>query len=247
MKHYWINMDKSTDRRELMEKQFLEKGIDNTRICAETPETTKHWTIHRHPDSTESQGEISCLISHIKAVKQGYDDGYECFCVVEDDMIIKLLNFERIFKHLKEAEEKHGKPYDVLQLFTNSHPFIVSMYNNNIEVPGVYQEYIQFRDNNLPSAGYYMVSRTGAKKILDKFVVSSTEFDLSFSSWCVADNYIYQPFSSYILTYPIAIADTSYESTLHISHKANHDHANRFIEKIWSISNELSYLTLDKL
>ena len=41
MKHYWINTDNSTKRREYIEKQFNEKNIENIRIKAETPETIK--------------------------------------------------------------------------------------------------------------------------------------------------------------------------------------------------------------
>ena len=100
MKHYWINTDNSTKRREYMEKQFNEKNIENIRIKAETPETINFFSILRHPDSNETDLEISCLISHIKAIKEGYDSGDDYFCVVEDDMKIERLNFDIVFKYI---------------------------------------------------------------------------------------------------------------------------------------------------
>jgi GR25 family glycosyltransferase involved in LPS biosynthesis len=38
MKHYWINIDKSIDRRTFMEKQFKNNKLDNERISAITPQ-----------------------------------------------------------------------------------------------------------------------------------------------------------------------------------------------------------------
>jgi GR25 family glycosyltransferase involved in LPS biosynthesis len=72
MKHYWINIDSSVDRREYMTKQFKENNIDNFRISAETPETIKDCKIMRHPDSYDTKPvEIACLLSHLKAIKKG--------------------------------------------------------------------------------------------------------------------------------------------------------------------------------
>lgn len=243
MKHYWINIDKSTDRRELMERQLSGKRIENTRILAETPDTIKGYTIHRNENSLETAEEISCVISHLKAIKQGYDDGEEHFCVLEDDMVITKLDFVCIFNHLQLAEEEEAAPFDVLQLFTNGHPCIIQMFNDNVDGPHGFKKFIKKRDGNYPSTGYYLVSRKGAKNILDKFVKSPTEFDLSCSHWSAADNILYEPFSSYILTYPIAMSDTRHISTIHESHTKNHEIANRFIDHIWDKNNQLPYLT----
>ena len=38
MKHYWINMEKSTMRKNFMETQFSRLDIDNKRINAVTPQ-----------------------------------------------------------------------------------------------------------------------------------------------------------------------------------------------------------------
>ena len=132
MKHYWINTDDCSLRREYMEKQLNLKNIDNIRITAETPETIKNYSILRHPESNETELEISCLISHIKAIKQGYDNGDDYFCVLEDDMQIEKLNFDAIIEYIKLKEADDNTIIENLQLYTNSHPSIINIYNQNI-------------------------------------------------------------------------------------------------------------------
>ena len=220
MKHYWINTDNSTKRREYMEKQFNEKNIENIRIKAETPETINFFSILRHPDSNETDLEISCLISHIKAIKQGYDNGDDYFCVLEDDMQIEKLNFDAIIEYIKLKEADDNTIIENLQLYTNSHPSIINIYNQNIM--NCKMNFLIKRIEGYPSTGYYLISRKGAEKIIKKFILENNKYDLSYLTWTVSDNYIYEPINTYILTYPIAISITDFGSTLHNSHMHFH-------------------------
>ena len=96
MKHNWINIEKCYDRRKYMEEQFNKKNIDNIRIEAETPNTIKEYQIRRNEKSIEAtQEELSCIISHLKAIKKGYEDGDPYFCIVEDDMVLNKINFDK--------------------------------------------------------------------------------------------------------------------------------------------------------
>lgn len=242
MKHYWINIDKCVDRKDFMEKQFENKKIDNIRVAAETPDTIQNYSIIRNDDSINTPEEISCILSHLKAIKQGYDDGDEYFCIVEDDMLIEKLDFTKIFNYMNIAEKKDNITIDLVQLFTNSHPFIIKMFNENAIRNNDYKEFIIKRVEDCPSTGYYLISRIGASKLLEKFVLSPTYFDLSYSFWTAADNILYRPINTYILTYPIAQSDITHGSTIHPSHVANHESANVIIRQIYNINNQLSKL-----
>lgn len=237
MKHYWINIDSCTDRKDFIENQFKDMNIDHFRISAETPETISKYYIIRNDKSENTQAEIACILSHLKAIKKGYEDGEEYFCILEDDMIIPKLNFTKIFKYMKDVESKDGIKIDLLQLFTNSHPFIIEMYNKHIKKYD--KEFIINRKEDCPSTGYYLISREGAKKLMNQFILSETYYDLSYSFWTAADNVLYRPINTYILTYPITVSNCDYGSTIHPLHVINHENANIVIKKIWTADNQL--------
>jgi hypothetical protein len=239
MKHYWINIDKCVDRRQYMEQQFNSKMIENFRIEAETPNTIKEYQIMRNEKSTAATPEeLSCIISHLKAIKKGYEDGDPYFCIVEDDMVLKKINFDKILTHIKIAEESSDEPIDILQLHTNGHPSVIKMYNENFLK---YNEIIKKRDYDYPSAGYYLISRQGAKKLLEKYVISEKAYDLSHKEceWSAADNIIYIAVNSWILTYPITISNVNYGSTIHPEHLYNHEYCNNVNRDIWNKNNQL--------
>lgn len=262
MKHYWINMDKCVDRRRFMERQFFEHSIDNYRISAETPETIKSndYTIIRNAESisTTTPEEIACILSHLKAIQQGYDDivigddddgedGY--FCVLEDDIAFINIDFRKILKYIADVESKNkddsrscdGCDVEILQLYTSSHPVVIQLYNECFlkDGNGDGGNVIVKRAESYPGAVYYLVSRKAARKILDAYVVSkhTHEYDLSYSSWTAADNIIYAPVKSYVITYPVAITDIAFGSTLHPEHLPNHENCNNIIRHIWSVND----------
>ena len=240
MKHYWINIDKCVDRRQYMEQQFNSKMIENFRIEAETPNTIKEYQIMRNEKSTAATPEeLSCIISHLKAIKKGYEDGDPYFCIVEDDMVLNKINFDKILTHIKIAEECSDEPIDILQLHTNGHPSVIKMYNENFLK---YNEIIKKRDYDYPSAGYYLISRQGAKKLLEKYVISENAYDLSHKEceWSAADNIIYIAVNSWILTYPITISNVNYGSTIHPEHLYNHEYCNNVNRDIWNQNNQLN-------
>ena len=252
LKHYWINLDKCADRREYMEAQFHKKEIDNYRISAETPDTIKsnQYTIKRNEQSinTTTPCEIACILSHLKAIAQGYADGDPYFCVLEDDIEFINIDFKKMLKYVEEAQNKNNEVVEILQLYTSSHPVVIQLYNGHFlkdddggsssggSISG--SDIIAKRDEAYPGAVYYMVSREGARKILDKYVNENC-YDLSYYSWTAADNIIYAAVNSFVITYPVAITDITLGSTLHPEHLPNHEFCNNVIRHIWTVNNQL--------
>jgi GR25 family glycosyltransferase involved in LPS biosynthesis len=249
MKHYWINMDKCVDRRKHMDSQFYINGIENIRISAETPETikAKDYTIIRNDESLASTTpeEVSCILSHLKAIQQGYDDGDEYFCVLEDDLLFVHIDFSKILKYIEDVQNNNKKNnknnkenVEILQLYTSSHPVVIQLYNEHFLKNT--SNIIIKRAESYPGAVYYLVSREGARKILDAYVLSkNSRYDLSYSSWTAADNIIYAAVNSFVLTYPVAVTDIAFGSTLHPEHLPNHESCNNIIRHIWSVNNQI--------
>jgi len=242
MKHYWINLDKCADRREYMEAQFYKKEIDDYRISAETPETIKsnNYTIKRNEQSinTTTPCEIACILSHLKAIAQGYADGDPYFCVLEDDIEFLNIDFEKMLKYVEAAQNKNNEVIEILQLYTSSHPVVIQLYNEHFLKDDC--NIIAKREEAYPGAVYYMVSREGARKILDKYVLADDHYDLSYYSWTAADNIIYAAVNSFVITYPVAITDITLGSVLHPEHLPNHEFCNNIIRHIWTVNNKLN-------
>jgi GR25 family glycosyltransferase involved in LPS biosynthesis len=236
MKHFWINIDRCTDRKEFMQKQFKELGIEHMRVAAATPETIKDYSFIRHEGSINTDLEFACLVSHLLALETALstiEDEY--FCVMEDDVNVCKLDFDKIFSHLKQAEKRDNVQIDILQLYTNSHPFIMQMIREQVQK----NEFVTKRIDGYPSTAYYLISRTGAKKLLDKFKLSDTSYDFSYSAWTAADNMLYSPVITYMLTYPVVTTNIKCGSIIHPSHLSNHEIANHMIRQIHDQMNLL--------
>lgn len=226
-----------------MEKQFNNLNIDNNRISAITPYDIDFDKIIKNEKSTNTPEEYACILSHIKAIYQGYNDGYEYFFILEDDMNIIKIDEDKIIKMIKSYETVNKCNIDILQLYTNSHPLIIEMYYkviNDIK-NDIFNEnsLIKIRDGDYPSTGYYIISRNGAKKLLDRFILDYNDniYDLSYSYWCAADNILYRPLDTYILTYPIVTSNIECGSLIHDSHLTNHNIANNVIKSIHNQNN----------
>jgi GR25 family glycosyltransferase involved in LPS biosynthesis len=220
-----------------MENQFKKKNIDNFRISAETPETIINYNIIRNEESinTTTPEEISCILSHLKAIAQGYNDGDPYFCVLEDDLDFCNIDFSKILNYVEDSQNKNNENVEILQLYTSGHPVVIQLYNEHF----LKNEIIIKRAESYPGAVYYLLSREGARKILDKYVLSENNYDISYSSWTAADNIIYAAVNSFVLTYPVVVTDIAYGSTLHPEHLPNHEYCNNIIRHIWNVNNQL--------
>ena len=168
--------------------------------------------------------------------------------MLEDDITLLNIDFGKILNYINKKKDDVADVADVadvevLQLYTSSHPVVIQLYNECFLKNGNGGDgsnVIVKRTESYPGAVYYLVSRKAARKILDAYVVSKNKYDLSYSSWTAADNIIYAPVSSYVITYPVAITDIAFGSTLHPEHLPNHENCNNIIRHIWNVNNRLS-------
>lgn len=245
MKYYWINIDTACKRREFMENQFKKLDIENYRISAFTPENIDFSKIIKNKDSTNIPTEYACILSHLEAIKRGYDDGDEYFIILEDDMNVEKFDDNKITKILNDYNKTSNNGIiEMLQIFNSAHPCIIQMYNDYFIKEN---KLIIKRDVlNYPGMGCYLLSHDGAKKIIDKFILSNNNdfnYDLSLSDWCCSDNILYKQTNTFVFTYPFVTTCSDFESHIHNDHIVYHKMANDIINKIHNLNN-LKYLII---
>ena len=100
---YWINLDRSTVRRQKMEKMFKDevfKGIDIVRVSAVDGKTANIKKILNDNFSNLSNKytdiEYSCLLSHLNAIKTFNKSDYQNALIMEDDMTLEYKKYWKI-------------------------------------------------------------------------------------------------------------------------------------------------------
>mmetsp|Transcript_5338 Transcript_5338/g.8822 ORF Transcript_5338/g.8822 Transcript_5338/m.8822 type:complete len:1000 (+) Transcript_5338:185-3184(+) len=175
---YWINLDMSKERKNAIVKSMESAGItDQHRVAAyDTEQTTALLTssqlvfhskiqlypgdgnpsFWKHPDNIYTYNEAACLMSHLKAIKQAYDDGREVALIVEDDAAFSSFFCDEYGDYVAKAPEG----WKILQFATNN-PHVV-MHGSLMHQPFIsWQRYHH-------STRAYLINRSGMETLLGK-------------------------------------------------------------------------------
>lgn len=168
---YYINLERSPERKEFMEKQFKMYHIHNV-ICVEAVDgnllenfnegvlhlnsTNPTFYKNDYDEGSFSMPELGCTLSHLKAIKMAYSDNCEYAYICEDDTAFTLVPFwvKTIDTIMKEAPSN----WTVLQLYFAAN----ACYLDN-------DVYVDVNDyGTCHSTAIYLINRKGMKNILDK-------------------------------------------------------------------------------
>lgn len=202
MKYYWISDNSSVNQRLSMEKRC--SNIPNERIAISGDILSK-CNIIKHPlSSNASNKEYYKTLSHLLAIQKGYSDGEECFIVMEDNICISKLNTNKLMIYMNNFELDNNCKIDVLQIYTSNHTHISKLYHTHFAPNG---RFIIKRDADYSGGGCYLVTRNGAKKILDQIIKYQDHYDFSDSKSGTVDDIIFNKFETCVLTYPMLLTD----------------------------------------
>jgi GR25 family glycosyltransferase involved in LPS biosynthesis len=221
MKHYWINIDSSAERRVFMEEQFKNNELANVRVSAITPKDfddvleDKRPLTCKHPGCVRCEYEYACISSHIKAMIEGLkDEDNEWFVVMEDDIVIPFeINYNKMLSELpKDAQ--------LVQLLILYGSTVKALYNLSLthNINFIKWQYL------LPSTGMYIISREGAKILVGKYFNSkNNKYDFTSCEYqVVADVALYSTINSYATTFPFAYPNIDLVSEIHPEHYEAH-------------------------
>ena len=150
---YWLNLDADVQRREYMETQFDYWEITNhTRIAGydgREDDVSAHLK-GRIPDNL-NQGELGCCMTHLKAIKEFYENTDDDYCIIAEDDV----NFDTAkYWNFTWSEFFGLLPYDwdVVQMTT--------ICTGDIHVK------LHLKFINDFSAAFYLITRHHAAKVL---------------------------------------------------------------------------------
>jgi GR25 family glycosyltransferase involved in LPS biosynthesis len=160
---YYINLDRSIDRKTKMEEQFNKYEVNNaTRISAvdgKNISSMKEGFIPGLGSYSNSfnmtKAELGCTLSHLKAIKQAYDSGLDNVLILEDDTSLDLMPLWSI-----------EKLSDLVKILPEWE--IVKFGNTLCSHKLVNIEYYVF-GNHCWGAWTYLINRRGMKSIIDIF------------------------------------------------------------------------------
>jgi GR25 family glycosyltransferase involved in LPS biosynthesis len=211
----WINMDRSVDRRELMNELFQNITIPSTRITAidgKNDDITKYTLNFKKKLSTY---EIACTLSHIKAISYLSELPGKYFLVCEDDISFENLKFfnyniEHIVTEFKKQKEDN---FDILLL--------QKIYKKKIT-----KNFVDW-NRKIYGSACYIISAEGIDKIT-KFA----QYDRYSDSFIinkrlrVADTYIFKYVDTYVYKYNFITTVDNY-SEIHNEHLEMHKECNK--------------------
>ena len=221
---YWINLDRSSERRTQMEKMFKNDDIFNNKkivrisgVDGKLPNINSILSNHfvkMKDDFTKT--EYSCLLSHLISISTFSESDEPVALIMEDDMTLEYKKFWK--KSLLEIMENAPPDWEIIQLCYITNRSINQLYTYN-------------ENGNIYSTGAYLINKKSLHKIKkqqDKYLLS-TQFGHS------ADVYLFNLFKTYTYKYPYFIYSYDNTSTIHDDHvKDIHNPSKQKIDKLYS-------------
>jgi len=210
---YCINLDDKVDRWESVESQFKYWEIENyTRVSAHDGREDDLGGIlkGRYPDNMNS-GEVGCVTSHLKALKEFLNSGEQCALIMEDDCDINTANYWPF--SWKDFFCKVPYDYDVVQLA------IINPAQVNVK--------LHRRFVNDFSTACYLINRRYAQKLIDLHVKGEKyKLDNGVKPRAVADDLIYNSGNTFaipLFLYKIELGSDIHDIHVDVFHKSSYE------------------------
>ena len=184
---FYINLERSNDRKDILEKTLIENSLKFTRIEAIDGNEIDIELIKNqyHVNKKMNKYEIACALSHYKALEEIKSKKYEVALVLEDDC-----NFEYMkYKTLPLSElVKIKDDWETIQ--------IAGTYSKKrfFEMISLQEELLK---NNDSGAIAYLVNQKGVDKILKNFHETKILNVSEHNMFLITKNYMTKPYFTY--------------------------------------------------
>jgi GR25 family glycosyltransferase involved in LPS biosynthesis len=223
---YWINLDRSSDRRAEMSRIFQNIVFQNMKIERVSAVDGKN------PDSVyprlkfmykqKNDYEYACMLSHLDTIHKFSQTNFPVALIMEDDITMELRPYWR--KSVKEIIEGAPKDWEIIQLCYNTQANVknFSLYERNVR-------------NKTVCAAAYLINNRAAKRLIGD-IYKDKKYNLEHYIIHHADCYIFNKLVTYTYKYPLFIYKTNNDSLLHPEDLSSHE---RSKQKVIEMFNSL--------
>ena len=185
---YWINLDRSADRKERMIKMFKDTSFDNIPIQRFSAIDGKKENIDKMitvQSKKLTKPEYGCLLSHLEIIREFSETAYDVALILEDDI---TLDFKKYWKNsINKVINEAPKDWEIIMLCYHSDVLATNLYTLN--------------ENNYWSTAAYIINKKAAEKLTNQTYVSGT-YHLDNNIKQAADDYLFIKLKTYIYKYP---------------------------------------------
>jgi GR25 family glycosyltransferase involved in LPS biosynthesis len=233
---YWINMDRSTERRSHMTNVLKDKIFDNIekkRISAvDGSKANMKEYIQSKIENTDfrkrSVKEYSCALSHFNTILEFANSEYETALILEDDLSLEYKKYWT--KSIQEIINAAPKDWEILQL-------CIILGKKHLRKKNYGLQKKLYTNKFCPSAAAYVITKKGAQRFINK-TFKDGKFVLNKDHVHHADIYIFKNTNTYTYKYPL-FTYTNEESTLHPKDLINdHTPSKAIIENVLKTHKE---------
>jgi GR25 family glycosyltransferase involved in LPS biosynthesis len=206
---YWINLDRSNDRKQVMNDMFKQINTKNTRISAYDGKVIDEYTdLNFVSDITPY--EIGCTASHLKCIKSAYDNGNDTAIIMEDDIGINFIN--KWDSSINDICASAPDDWEIIKIFGSYSKYTKLLIEKSSE-----SLFVPWNKDSL-GTGVYIINHKGMKKIMDLFY-SNEKWNVKHDK-AVADFILYDELVTYDYTKP-TFNQRIFDSTIKSSHTGN--------------------------
>lgn len=170
---YWINLNRSIERRNHMYFLFATYFINNKRIEAYDGKEidTYNNLDFEVTNKNINNYEYCCTFSHLKSIKTAYDNGDKMAIISEDDL---CLDYYKKWKHnITEIINIAPEDWEIIKLHCNYEKHINKLIKRHNTFSEHRTPFFWKWENRSSSALLYIINRNGMKKIIEKFLINN--------------------------------------------------------------------------
>lgn len=216
---YWINLDRSIDRRKNMEIYLKKFKTKNKRIQATDGSSNEDIYSYfiNYGKFNRTKIEYAVLYSHLKTIEEFANSPYELALIFEDDLSLEYVPYWN--KNISVIINEAPKDWDIIML-----SYIFRYQLNDL--------YTLNTNGIISCCLSYVINKNAAKKLINSIKLNN-KYILYKDKIHTSDNYIYSILKTYAYKYPYFTFPDNNDSTIHQHHLMYHKYSKSIAEKNW--------------